>query len=81
MSSQIDFQTQQASPLIGATVTGLAKTPPDDMGDEYFGIELQKGNTDYVLWFLRDEEGNGPGAFEIDDGTVAADYSGIMPGT
>ena len=47
--------------------------PDDAWGDEFFGlvVTLSDGRTRTVL-LLADDEGNGPGRFEILDGPRAA---------
>lgn len=37
-----------------------------DKEGEYFGLQIKTPlGSHKIIWFLRDEEGNGPGAFEI----------------
>jgi len=61
-----DFYLQQLQPFIGATIVGLARA--DGEHDEFFGFVVEFPNKDrQVIFFLRDDEGNGPGSFEIQD--------------
>ena len=38
-------------------------------GKEEFGLCIQKGGKVYDLWFLQDDEGNGPGSFDLAERT------------
>lgn len=39
-----------------------------DKEGEYFGIQIKTPLGKHkIIWFLRDDEGNGPGAFQIQD--------------
>ena len=66
--SAADFHLQQLRPLLGGTITNLARTGVDEYGDEFFGlvITLPSGQK-RTLIFLADDEGNGPGSFQLDD--------------
>ena len=70
MKSQADFYLDQLSPLIGGTITTLTRSgPTDDPYDkEFIGmvIKLRSGKSKHLL-LLSDDEGNGPGSFEISD--------------
>lgn len=57
----IDFYTKQLDPLIGGKITSVIS----DSDGEFFGLEVTKGKKTFVIWFLQDDEGNGPGSFEI----------------
>ena len=67
-----DFYLQQLQPLVGAKIVGLARTDESDP-DEYFGlvVELPNKQRKVIFFlrddFLRDDEGNGSGSFEIQD--------------
>jgi len=64
--SNADWYVKQLSQFTGWKVVQPVKSPPDDfLGDEFFGLLLQNGTKRKILWFLRDDEGNGPGSFEI----------------
>ena len=62
-----EFYTDQLSQFAGWRVVAAVSSPPDDFGDEYFGLELKNGPHIRIVWFLRDDEGNGPGSFEIQE--------------
>jgi hypothetical protein len=61
-----DFYLEQLQPFVGATIVGLARA--DCEYDEFFGFIVELLNQERkVIFFLRDDEGNGPGSFEIQD--------------
>ena len=66
MPDPTDFYLNQLSVLVGGRITTLARTEPDEEGNVFFGlvITLPEGK-EKTLLFLRDDEGNGPGSFEI----------------
>ena len=70
MKSQADFYLDQLKPLIGGTITTLTRSgPTDDPYDhEFIGmvIKLRNGKSKHIT-LLSDDEGNGPGSFEISD--------------
>ena len=70
MKSQADFYLDQLRPLIGGMITTLTRSgPTDDPYDkEFIGmvIKLRNGKCKH-LTILSDDEGNGPGSFEISD--------------
>lgn len=66
--SAVDFSLQQLRPLIGGTITQLARTGVDEYGDEFFGIVVKlRGGKKKLVIFLADDEGNGPGRVQIQD--------------
>jgi len=61
MNKQTKFYTEQLSQLVGSKIKSVVND-----GKEFFGLELIFPNKgEKILWFLRDDEGNGPGSFEI----------------
>jgi hypothetical protein len=61
-----DFYLQQLQPFVGATIVVLAHA--DGEHDEFFGFIVELPDKERkVIFFLRDDEGNGPGSFEIRD--------------
>lgn len=61
-----DFYLQQLQPFVGAKIVGLARA--DGEHDEFFGLVVELPDKERkVIFFLRDDEGNGPGSFEIQD--------------
>ena len=59
-------------PLVGGTITGVVMEPDDEanegFGEVAYGLEVKcaDGMT-RIAWVLMDEEGNGPGALDIED--------------
>jgi len=51
----------------------------EEGNEKWYGLsmELKNGELKYIL-FLRDEEGNGPGSFEIGDWEPEVDISSIV---
>lgn len=70
MKSQADLYLDQLTPLIGGTITTLTRSGPTDdpYEPEFIGmvIKLRNGKLKHLL-LLSDDEGNGPGSFEISD--------------
>ena len=70
MKSQADFYLDQLSPLIGGRITTLTRSGPTDdpYDNEFIGmvIKLRNGKSKHIT-LLSDDEGNGPGSFEISD--------------
>ena len=57
-------------PIVGAKIVGLADCP-GEMNEQYVGLVVRKNDKTFVIWAERDPEGNGPGAFglqEVDEG-------------
>ena len=70
MDSRTNFYLDKLKPLIGGKIAALARSgPTDDPHEhEFFGfiIKLSNGKTKTLI-LLSDDEGNGPGSFEIID--------------
>jgi len=68
VTSATNFYLNQLRPLVGGTISALARTGPneDASEDEFFGfvVTLPDGTTRTII-LLADDEGNGPGSFEI----------------
>jgi hypothetical protein len=61
-----DYYLQQLQAFVGAKIVGLARA--DAEYDEFFGFVVELPNKERkVILFLQDDEGNGPGSFEIQD--------------
>lgn len=63
-----EFHLDQLKPLIGGVVVGTARSGEDKLEDEpeFFGISIRgKDGKLRHLFFLTDDEGNGPGSFDI----------------
>ena len=71
MSSSIDFYLKQLQPLVGGTITALARTgaSDDSLDEELYGFVIQcRDGKQHTLVLLSDDEGNGPGSFLLADG-------------
>ena len=71
MSSSIDFYLKQLQPLVGGTITALARTgaSDDSLDEELYGFVIQcRDGKQRTLVLLSDDEGNGPGSFLLADG-------------
>jgi hypothetical protein len=70
MTNLTDAYLKQLRPLVGGTITGLARTGPgeDAFDAEFYGLVVTLPNGQKrTLLLLSDDEGNGPGSFEICD--------------
>ena len=71
MSSSIDFYLKQLQPLVGGTITALARTgaSDDSLDEELYGFVIQcRDGKQRTLVLLSDDEGNGTGSFLLADG-------------
>ena len=57
----ITYYTDRLEKLVGGKIVGVVTD------EEFFGFVVQVRNKRVVLWFLQDDEGNGPGSFELND--------------
>lgn len=68
-SYQTQFYLDQLKPLVDGKIIGLLRSGEDEFGDEFFGLTIQcKDGAIRSLIFLSDDEGNGPGSFQISEG-------------
>lgn len=58
-----EFYLRRLQHLVGKEITGLVRSGPDEWGDEFFGLIVDGRK---IVWFLQDDEGNGPGSFSIE---------------
>lgn len=68
MNTKTEFYLNQLNPLVGGKITALARTgePENTDQEEFFGVVITlRDGTSKTLLFLSDDEGNGPGSFEI----------------
>ncbi|TXH76820.1 hypothetical protein [Thiobacillus sp.] len=66
---QTQFYLDQLKPLMDGKIIGLLRSGEDELGDEFYGLSIQcKDGATRRLIFLSDDEGNGPGSFEITEG-------------
>jgi len=67
MNNRTDFNLKQLETLVGGRITGVARSGSSDPADEFFGLIVRPSpTTHFVIWFLSDAEGNGPGSFLIE---------------
>jgi hypothetical protein len=52
--------------LVGYKVAQVLQAPDSETGEPYLGLLLKNGADERAIWFLRDEEGNGAGFFDIE---------------
>jgi hypothetical protein len=63
------FYLDQLKPLVGGVIEVAVRTDVDEFGDEFFGLAIRcKDGAVRRLIILADDEGNGPGSFEIVEG-------------
>ena len=65
------FYLDQLEPLVGGVIEDAVRvrTDGDELGDEFFGLAIRcKDGEVRRLIILADDEGNGPGSFEIVEG-------------
>ena len=63
------FYMDKLSVLDGGKIIGVT-FDPEDTGwpTQFFGLAIRMpNNVERFIWFLRDDEGNGPGSFDITD--------------
>lgn len=66
MSAPTDFYLTQLQPLVGGTITALARTGASDdpLDEELYGFVVKcRDGRQRTLVLLSDDEGNGPGSF------------------
>lgn len=62
-----DFYLEKLTRVVGAKVTGLVRSGKDDGLDEFYGLSLVADDGQkFTLWLLCDDEGNGPGSFDLE---------------
>jgi len=60
------FYLDQLKPLVGGVIKDAVHTGEDEFGDEFFGLAIKCRDGEVrLLIILADDEGNGPGSFEI----------------
>ncbi|MDP1757736.1 MAG: hypothetical protein Q8L38_09890 [Pseudohongiella sp.] len=63
------FYLDQLKPLVGGAIEGTVRTDGDEFGDEFFGLAIRcKDGAVRRFIILSDDEGIGPGSFEIVEG-------------
>lgn len=70
------FYLDQLEPLVDGVIEDAVRTDGDEFGDEFFGLAIRcKDGEVRRLIILADDEGNGPGSFEIVEGSAMAEPS------
>ena len=60
------FYLDKLSALQDGKIVGVAYDPSDPHMDPIVGLRIMMpGGKEAILWILRDDEGNGPGSFDI----------------
>jgi len=59
-----NYYTEKLAAFVGGKITGVAF---DNDGEGFFGIKVKVGRKENIIWFLRDDEGNGPGSFDVQE--------------
>ncbi|MBW8849677.1 MAG: hypothetical protein JF600_02745 [Xanthomonadales bacterium] len=70
MPSSIDFYLKQLAPLVGGTITALARSGAsgDPLDEELYGFVVKcRDGKERTLILLSDDEGNGPGSFMFNE--------------
>lgn len=58
---------EQLSKLVDGRILKVLRDDSGDDGDMYYGLLIQTRDVQMTIWFLRDEEGNGPGYPQIEE--------------
>tara|TARA_Y100001963_G_scaffold123146_1_gene172933 strand:- start:203 stop:451 length:249 start_codon:yes stop_codon:yes gene_type:complete len=69
-SNLMSYYEELLRPIVGAKIIGLADDS-SELNEQYVGLVVRKNDKTFVIWAERDPEGNGPGAFglqEVDEG-------------
>ena len=70
MSSSIDFYLKQLAPLVGGTITALARSGASDdpLDEEHYGFVVKcRDGKERTLILLSDDEDNSPGSFMFNE--------------
>lgn len=63
---QTQFYLDQLKPLVDGKIINLMRTGEDGFGEEFYGLSVRcKDGAIRHLIILSDDEGNGPGSFQI----------------
>ena len=62
INRQQEFYCRKLGDLAGGTIIGTAAAP-----DGFFGLVIRaQDGVKRILWILQDDDGNGPGSFDIE---------------
>lgn len=70
-----DIFVEELEALIGCKIVGVVRST-DTVHEHYYGLKIDDTSMELglILWFMRDEEGNGPGSFMIEEYDTAEDF-------
>ena len=73
-----DYFIEELERLDGCKIVGVV-TGGGKGHEKYYGLKIDDARREegYILWFLRDEEGNGPGSFVIENYDTAEDFEEV----
>ena len=66
MWAEDNYFIKSLKKLIGYRVAEVLQAPDSETGEPYLGLLLSNGADYRAIWFLRDEENNGAGFFDIE---------------
>jgi len=74
-----DYFLKELEKLIDCKIVGVVHSDEEDSYEKYYGLKIadKRREETKIIWFLRDEEGNGPGSFTIEDFDEAEDFEEI----
>lgn len=69
-----DYFVEELEDLVGCKIVGVVRST--DKYEKYYGLKIADNVREetIILWFLRDEEGNGPGSFTIENFDDVEDF-------
>lgn len=75
--SKKDYFVEELERLDGCKIVGVVVS--GEGYEKYYGLKIDDARREegYLLWFIRDEEGNGPGSFLIENYDEAEDFEEI----
>jgi|WetSurSiteA1Bulk_404760.scaffolds.fasta_scaffold99521_3 hypothetical protein len=72
-----DYYVEELEQLIDCKIVGIVRST--DKYEKYYGLKIDDPRMErgLIIWFLRDEEGNGPGSFTIENYDEVEDFEEI----
>lgn len=64
---ELKFYLDKLAQFVGGRIIGTVNSEPNEFGDQFFGLQIRTNGKTQYLWFLGDDEGNGPGSFDIQE--------------
>jgi len=73
----IDYCVRELEQLVDCKIVGVIRST--DKYEKYYGLKIDDSRMErgLILWFLRDDEGNGPGSFTIENYDEAEDFEEV----